>query len=229
MSNPETGTPADATQQTGSPEQTTPPVADSIEKQLELAEQRRKETQAAYTRGQQALKAKEAELEALKQQLSSAVSVTLTPEQKQELDDLKYEDPDAWREKLNSFETKAKQEANAKFAELTGEAGKAAGVQFELERRQQVLEEFNASASIAITDEIISNEVPPRITNKLARNEISFEEFLTEVSSYLNKGKTVANPETLGQPNMGKIGGSVSPKDFKPEKTLSDGYSKLIL
>jgi hypothetical protein len=222
MSNPETGNPEDATQQTT-------PVADSLEKQLELAEQRRKETQAAYTRGQQALKAKEAELEALRQQLDTSVKVTLSPEQQEELDNLKYDDPDAWREKLNSFEKNAKQEANAKFAKLTGEAGKAAGIQFELERRQQVLEEFNASASIAITDEIISNEVPPRITNKLAKNEVSFEEFLAEVSEYLNKGKVVGNPETLNQPNMGKIGGSVSPKDFKPEKTLSEGYSKLIL
>jgi hypothetical protein len=189
-----------------------------------IAEKRRRDTQAAYTKSQQKLKALEAEREKLLALAEKAIKPQLSAEEREELEVLKYEDPEAWREKLNSFEAKAQSEARAKLDELTGEAKVAAERDFELSRRQQVLEEFNASAEVPITDEIIANDVPPRITKKLEEGTVSFEEFLEEVSAYLKTGKVVANEETLNQPNLSKVSGKTSPTDEKPETSLKDAY-----
>lgn len=223
MSIPETN-PATQTDKTQS-EAETPPTPEEL---LALAEKRRKDTQAAYTKSQQALKAKEAELAKLKEQLNQRVQVSIPEDVKAELEELKYEDPEAWRNRMNTLEAEAKREQEAELANLTGEARKAAEAQFELSRRQQVLEEFNASASVAITDELIANEVPPRITRKLDSGEISFEEFLNEVEDYVNIGKVVAKEETLDQPNLNKLGGGTEPSNNKADANISDAYANDI-
>jgi hypothetical protein len=223
MSNPELNA---ATQQ-----EPTAPVDStntSLEERLAIAEQRQKDTQAAYTKGQQTLKSLEAEKAKLLELVSQQVKVSLTTEEQESLDSLMYEDPKAWREQMNSLETKASSEARANLEQLTGEAKRAAESDFELSRRQQVLEDFNASAKVAITEELIANEVPPRITRKLAEGKITFDDFLQEVSDYVNTGKVIKNEETLNQPNLGKAGGSVAPKDSKPDVSLSSSYANDI-
>ena len=199
-------------------------AAPTMEEQLDTANKRYKDTQASYTTGQQTIKQRDAVIEELTKQLETATQVVISEEDQKVLDDLKFNDPEAWRVKLNQLETAAKGESKAKLEELTGSAGDAAKVKFELERRAQVLKEFNESAEVAITDELIANDVPPRITNKLANNKISFEEYLGEISEYLKTGKTVKEEKTLNQPDMGKIGGGDKPGDFKPEKSLSNNY-----
>jgi uncharacterized protein YpiB (UPF0302 family) len=62
----------------------------------------------------------------------------------------------------------------------------------ELQRRYDYLDEFNKEREVPITPELLGNDIPPRITNKLAKDEITFEEFLDGVSEYLkyqDKGK----------------------------------------
>ena len=189
-------------------------------------EHRRRSTQGAFTKNQQKLKSIEAEKDALLNKI--ATPVTFTPEEQEKLDDLKYSDPEAWRDELNKLEKSKKDEAQSKLVELTGEASKEAGAQFELARRQQVLEEFNESATVAITDELIANDVPPRITKKLEEGKITFEDFLDEVSTYLNKGKTVKNEETLDQPNLNKLSGGKTPSDAKAPKALAENYKNDI-
>ncbi len=198
----------------------------TLEEQLAIAEQRRKDTQAGYTKGQQAIKALEAEKAELLKQLQATTQVTISTEEQESLDSLKYENPEAWRERINSLEKEARSKSRANLDELTGKAREAAEQSFELERRQQVLKEFNDSAKVAITEELIASEVPPRITNKLANGTVTFEEFLSEVSDYVNSGKVIGNPETLNQPDMGTLGGGKTPTDMKPEASLSTNYAK---
>ena len=200
----------------------------TTEEKLETAEQRRKDTQSAFTKGQQALKAKEAENAKLLEQISILSKVEVSAEDQKRLDELKFDNPDEWRKEVNSLEDKAKKEHAAKIAELTGTAREEAEVQFELERRQQVLTDFNESSETAITPELIANEVPPRITKKLEEGTITFEEFLNEVSVYVGTGKAVKNSDTLGQPNLGNLGGGHTPKDMKPEGSLSNNYASDI-
>ena len=200
----------------------------TVEELAEIAEKRRRDTQAAYTKSQQKLKAIEAENAKLKEQLEARLKVELTPEDQDRLDELKYEDLEAWREEMNKIESRHISEARANLDELTGEARKAAEQEFELERRRQVLEEFNASVETPITDEIIANEIPPRITKKLAEGTITFEEFLSEVSDYLGTGKVVKNEIVLNQPSLSEMAGGSKPSNYKPEASLSDSYSKTI-
>jgi Skp family chaperone for outer membrane proteins len=192
------------------------------------AEKRRRDTQTSYTKNQQALKALEAEKASLLEQLSNSNKPSFTAEEQEELDNLMYEDPQAWRQKVNQLESQKLNESRAKLEELTGEARRAAEQTYELERRSQVLQEFNDSTSTPISAETIANEVPPRITRKLEEGKISFEDFLQEVHTYINKGKVVENPSTINQPNMGNLGGGVTPKDMKPEKSLSESYKNDI-
>ena len=222
MSNPDNS----ATQKEPNSSEASETETPSLEDQLATSEKRRKDTQAGYTKGQQANKAKDAVIAALTKQLEESTQIAVTPEQQAELDDLKFSDPVAWREKLNTIEDENLVKSRAKLTELSDEASGAAGREFELERREQVLKEFNASAKIVITDEVIANDVPPRISNKLVNNEITFDEYLVEVSIYLDKGKTIKNNDTLNQPNLGDIGGGRTPSDTKPEKTLSGNYKQ---
>ena len=65
-------------------------------------EKRFKDTQAAYTKAQQKLKETEAKAKVLEE--LSKPRVELPKEVAEELDDLKYKDPDAWRLKLAALE-----------------------------------------------------------------------------------------------------------------------------
>lgn len=171
-------------------------------KKFEEAEKRRRDTQAAYTRGQQELKLLKAEKEALEHQLSK---LNLSVEQNEELEELKYKDPEAWRNKINQLEQEAVVAAQQKLAEVTAEARKRA----ELERRAQILQEYNAEhPEVPITDEVIAYDIPPRITRKLESGDITFEEFLEEARAFLTTPKKVAaGDEPTDQPNLNKLGG----------------------
>ena len=196
----------------------------TAEEQLATEQQRRKDTQSAYTKGQQKNKSLEAENLELRKQIENQVQVTIPKEDQDRLDTLMYEDPKAWRKEMDILDTKSRGEASAKLEELTGNAKTAAEQTFELDRRQTVLDEFNESAKVKITEELISHDVPPRITTKLAEGKITFEEFLTEVETYVTTGKVVKNEEVSGQPNMGDLGGGKTPEEGSAEKALPKKY-----
>lgn len=221
MSTPDDNKSATQSSQTDSTE----PTEETWEEKAAQADKRYRDTQSAYTKGQQALKAQEAENAELRKQLEANTKVNISAEDQVELDALMYEDPKAWREKMNSLEKSNLGESRANLDELTGKAREAAERQFELDRRQQVLKEFNDSAKVPITEELLAAEVPPRITNKLAEGKISFEEFLQEVATYVGTGKVVGNPATIEQPNMSNLGGGTTPSDMKPEKSVSANYA----
>ena len=213
----------DDTQQ--KPAESTKPEEVTLEEQLETANKRQKDTQADYTKGQQANKGLEAEIKLLRDQIANQTTVVVSKEEQETLDKLKYDDPIEWRKQLNTLEDKAKSESSAKLAELSKEANSAAGREFEMSRRQTVLTEFNKSTETPITDEVLAKDVPVRITDKLANNEITFEEMLEEVATYLGTKRVVKNEETLEQPDLGKSGGGSKPGDYKPEAGLSEDYA----
>lgn len=190
------------------------------------AEKRRRDTQNSYTKGQQTLK----ELEAANNALLSIVNgnITFTEDQKVELENLKYKDPEAWRLKLNQFETEAREAQAAKLTALTSEAKSKAGGEFELSRREQVLEEFNELHNVKITDELIQNEIPPRITRKLEQGKVTFEQYLDEVLEYATTAKVIDNQTVSSQPNLNIVSGSKAPVDHKPDISLSNSYKNDI-
>jgi hypothetical protein len=192
-------------------------------KELVRAEKSRRDTQAAYTKQQQAIKKLEAEKEALLEQVNGAV--TLTPEQQEELDELKFSDPDAWYQKKVALETQARQEAKAKL----DQAGLNAAQAYELQRRKEVLAEFTQNTGFALTDEIIANDVPPRLTKKL-EDGMEFGAWLYEVKQYLDTPKAIQKEDVSNVTDIGKeANASDGDKNNTGDKSLDDLYAGAVI
>lgn len=187
-------------------------------------EKRFKDTQSAYTKSQQELKAAKAKLEALEK--LSQPTIQIDEATQQELDDLKYSDPDAWRVKMNTLE----QDAKVKHENLLEEVATQASTQVELERRANLLEQYNIShPNMPITDELIRLDVPNRITTKLEKGEISFDDFIVEVHNFLYTPKKVGDGnKVLNQPNLNTFGGGSTPQKAAVSKDIVASYKNEI-
>jgi Skp family chaperone for outer membrane proteins len=184
-------------------------------------EKRFKDTQAAYTKSQQELVSAKAKLKVLSEQVK--VDLNLSSEQKAELDNLKYENPDEWRAKVTKLEQEAKNAHEEKISQAEKELS-------QLELRKLAFDEFSANhPDIILNDEVINFDVPYRIKSKLEKGETTFEEFLQEAYDYLKTPKKIGtNTEVLGQPNLSKVGGGSLPsKDAIAGQSVAD-YSKEI-
>lgn len=187
-------------------------------------EKRFKDTQGAFTKSQQELKATQAKLDALEK--LNTPRVELDEATKLELDNLKFSDPDAWRAKLNTLEL----EAQNKQKDTLTEAERLANQKTELDNRAQTFANFQAShPDLIITDDIIRYDVPPRITSKLESGEISFEQYLNDVAGYLNQGKVVGDGNTtLNQPNLKDVGGDDTPTKGAIQKDIVKDYANIV-
>ncbi len=190
-----------------------PADMDPILKSAVASEKKYRDTQASFTKGQVNLTELEAENLALREQIAnnSQKPLELTKEDADRLNDLKFTDPEAWRKEINSLEQSNSAKNLEALNEVTADVRTKAGQQFELTRRGEVLARFNEGRENPINDEVIANDIPPRITNKLKDGKISFEDFLSEVDSYLSKGKTVNKEADPELPELHKRNGGSTP------------------
>lgn len=187
-----------------------------------LAEKRRRDTESKYSKSRHRLKAVENENAELRKRLAKSVQVSLSPDEQQELNTLKYEDPDAWRVRMNELEFAAQSKLNEDLTSISSTSTQQA----ETERRAQVLEEFkNTHDGFEFTDEMLQNDIPPRITKKLEQGEISFEDFLDKSYAYLQKGKVFDTKSLETQPNLGKVGGGSTPSEDAMSKDIVGSYT----
>lgn len=192
-----------------------------------LAEKRYRDTQAAFTRTRQENKALKAEKSVLLEKATKNVQLTLTKEQQAELEDLKFEDPEEWRRKLNKYEQAARLEHEKELEEDVKKVSSSSLEQEELERRKGVLQSFlEQHEGFELDDDVIANDIPPRITKKLENNEITFEDFLDECYTYMNTGKVIQNEKLRKQPNLGKAGGGSSPDENAVTEDVITSYNK---
>ena len=203
--------------------------AEDIDPMLKFAataEIRRRDTQASYTKTQQENLALTSENEQLANTWADEVSKTLTADQQSELDELKHTDQEAWREKINKYEGENATRVKTKRTEIKEQAGK----ETEVQQRTRRLEEHNAANSeYALTDDVIDNDLPPRITKKLADGKITFDEFLTEAHNYLSSGKVIAQGDKApDEPDLSKSGGSSKPTDTAVNADMKKSYTKEI-
>lgn len=163
-------------------------------------EKRFKDTQAAYTKSRQEL----AEVRA-KLAVKDEPKVQLSAEERDALEDLKFSDPEAWRNRMNDLEKQADATYQQKVQEETQKLT-------EYEKRQIAFENFRDShPDFHIDDDVIKYDVPARITKKLEAGEITFEAFLEEAYQFLNHPKVIGNGEqTLEQPNLNQVGGGTT-------------------
>lgn len=189
-------------------------------------EKRRRDTQSAMSKLKSENTTLKAENEEMVKHWEKDALANMTPEDKAELDELKASDPDAWKSKLEEHQESARKSFLDRTSDIKGKAKK----QTELERRQSLVEEYNsANPEAQLTDDVIENDVPPRITRKLAEGDISFEEFLSEAGQFLNKGKVIApGAQAPEEPNLSKSGGASTPSDTAIEADIKQSYKKTI-
>jgi len=186
------------------------------------AEKRRRDTQSAYSKSQQSLNVAQAENDRLRELIVPQLSLTV--EQKEDLHDLKNTDPDAWRKKLTEYET----EAQAKLDEDLKKVKVDSSAEAETSRRAQVLEDFlTANPEFTIDNDILANDIPPRIKNKLESGNITFEEFLAEAKTYLGKNKKIGS-KLEGEPDLNNVGGGSNATSDAVSDDIVKSYEKEV-
>lgn len=187
--------------------------------QLETAEKRRKDTVAEFTRRSQENKALQAEIEMLKEK--AQFGVEMTPE----LEQLMYDNPKEWRLKMNEIE----RQQQADFEKALEEKKAALSKQDVAAERARILAEFNERhPECKITDEVIAQDIPPRILKELDRTK-SFEEVLADIYTYLTGRKAIGDSQqTLNQPDLSSMAGGPKPSDVATAKDYAASYQDEI-
>lgn len=205
---------------------------EDMSEELEFAvktEVRHRHTQSQYTRTRQENKALTAEKSVLKKKATENVKVELTAEQVEELEDLKFSDPEAWRKKVNQYEADAQKKHNSELEEEVKKVSTASLADEEIERRATVLSEFlEANEGFHLDDDVIANDIPPRITRKLNEGKVTFEQFLDECLEYTQAGKTIKQEKVEGEPNLSKVGGRNSPDKNAVKEDAITSYRKEV-
>lgn len=135
-----------------------------------------KELQAEYTKSRQEVAALKTKAVALEKEIENK-GIEIDPEVADELEALKYSDPEAWRTKLNAIEKQRAKEIESKVSQ-----------EIEAERRAQLLAEYNKNnPDFQLNDYVAQNVLPASFMKRLEANEISFDTFLAEASDYLKR------------------------------------------
>lgn len=180
---------------------------EEAQKLAEVAEERRRNTQSSYTKGQQRIKALEAEIAVLREEANKAVGLKLASNDA--LETLKHTDPDAWYQERLKLENQHKQDFQSRILE---ESKKATQAEI-LTQRMQYLEDFNkANPDAQITDEFLSLDIPQRLRVELEQTG-DFEGFVNKAYEWKRSGKVVGSSVSApaSQPNLGNIGGAQAP------------------
>lgn len=194
------------------------------------AERRRRDTESELSKARTTAKVAEEKAAKFVERLAKGIEPTLTVEQKEELEDLKRDDPDTWRKKITEYEDLARVALEDEL-ELDESEAQVIG---EVERRAEVLQEFlNTNPELVLNDEVFENDLPPRLTKKLHEGEITFEEFLVKAKEFLVKDKPgkktkVKSNDEEQEPNLGKAGGGSKAQDTSVEGDIISSYSKEI-
>lgn len=189
-----------------------------------------RDNQAGFTKSQQSLKESEAETVALREKLAELTKkpLELTQERQTELDTLMQTDPNAWRIEMNRLEAESQTASTEAMDAVTAEVKQKAGAEFELERRFQVLEDFNTLRDTPITVDMLDNDIPPRINSQLTEGKISFDDYLVMVADYLSTGKVVKQEKLNVTTDLNKSAGGGSGSQAPKEEDAID-YSTLRL
>jgi hypothetical protein len=186
-------------------------------------EKKFRDTQSTFTKTAQEKKLLEAELQALKSKLAEVTA--LTQEQQAELETLKHSDPEAYFEKRNQYEA----EASKRFDEELNEVKTKTAEELEIERREAYLASFNEGRERPITQDLIENEVPAKFYRQLEAGEVTFEEFLDNVASYVDAPKVIGKKEEVANvTDLSKVAGGTEPSEANKYDNLAEEYANLV-
>lgn len=189
-------------------------------------EKRRRDTFSSYSKTKQENSTLKAENLALAEQWETDYMENAPLAKQAELAELKASDPDAYIEEIE----KLKGEARTKFAERKGQVASKVREETELERRTRLVNEHNeANPDFQLNDDVIENDLPPRLTNQLKDGSITFDEFVAKAAAFLGKGKVIAKgEEAINVPDLGKSGGTSTPSDQAIDSDISESYKNTV-
>lgn len=179
----------------------------SLEEQLEKLkaekenyEKRLKDTQAAYTKGQQEISKLNAKLQVLSEQGSSLKVDGLNSEKMLELKDT---DPDKWYEERRKLEAQAQKDFEDRLRKAQEDA--VAGL---VKSEQDILLADFKRRNPNITDEFIRDSIPVGLQRKLQNGELDFSGFLMEVEKFAKTPTTIGGDfnKANQQPDMSAMG-----------------------
>lgn len=179
----------------------------SLEEQLEKLkaekenyEKRLKDTQAAYTKGQQEISKLNAKLQVLSEQGSSLKVDGLNSDKMLELKDT---DPDKWYEERRKLEAQAQKDFEDRLRKAQEDA--VAGL---IKSEQDILLADFKRRNPNITDEFIRDSIPVGLQRKLQNGELDFSGFLMEVEKFAKTPTTVGGDfnKANQQPDMSAMG-----------------------
>ena len=177
-----------------------------------------KELLPEYTKARQEVAALKTKAVALEQEIEDK-GIQVDPEVAEELEALKYSDPEAWRNKLNAIEKQRAKDIESRVAQ-----------EIEAERRVQLLNEYNRNNPNHQLDDYVANNVlPASYMKRLEANEISFDTFLKEASDYLHKVKIGpgSSPRAGKRAPILQVDGGASP-DVNTSVNYDVSYDKAI-
>jgi hypothetical protein len=186
---------------------------------LDTVEKRRRDTQAGYTKTRQEHLKVLSERDLLKQKVTPQITQTA------ELEDLKYSDPEAWRNRMNILEREASLGIEQELQATSAKSAEA----FELEERKQILRSFSeANPDFDITKPEVQDQIPPRYLKQLESGSISFDAFLNNVKKFVEAPKTAAKdiPQTT-EDKLANIAGRATPSN-EGKKSVGEQYSNLV-
>lgn len=177
------------------------------------AEARRRETQADYTKKNQENK----KLKSMNELLHKAFEDNFLNTSKipDDIIQLKEEDPDAYIKYIVEHKEKTKQDFITKSEELKSKA-ETESKNYELE---VIVDAYNKENQDAIiNDEVVKNDLPPRLLNDLNNGDIDIHEFLSKAKKILKKHSKIKTNQTENSPTMHKSSSAyTSTDDIKNE------------
>jgi len=192
---------------------------DFLLKKLDTVEKRRRDTQASYTKTRQEHLKVLSERDLLKQKVAPQIKQT------EELEALKFSDPDAWRNKMNILEQEASQNIEQELQATSAKSAEA----FELEERKQILRSFSeANPDFDITKPEVQDQIPPRYLKQLESGSISFDAFLNNVKKFVEAPKTAAKEvPPAPEDKLAEVPGKATPSN-EGKKSVGEEYSNLV-
>jgi hypothetical protein len=190
------------------------------------SERRYRDTQGAYTKAQQNFKKEQAVSMGLQERLLTS-EISLTKEQKYELNELRKTDPEAWRTKLNEYETANKANLSTELEEIRVKSS----TKGELEIRKDQMAAFSEETGIVLTDEVVAHDLPPRFLKELEKGKVTFEQFLVKAGNFIKAEKMIqgADEDTDDDTkDLSKVAGGQEPSEQAQRGDFVETYETTI-
>lgn len=190
------------------------------------AEKRFRDTQSSFTKSRQRVKELETVNDNLTEHVIKNATMHLTDQEREELDDLRTSNPEAWREKLNEHEQKAKELQNQKIEEFKNKGKKAS----EGEMRAAAYQAFTERTGIELSDDVIHNQLPASFMKNTEDGKWTFDKFLEEAEKFLKPPTKVkgADDKPENDKDLSKMPGGSEPSDRAQEGDAIQSYTNEV-